>query len=350
VRTVSIAHQVSSGKYLVGDIEAVLSSALLRKLKGTVNLILTSPPFPLNHKKSYGNLSGEEYLAWVERIAPKLASLLAPDGSIVIEIGNSWEPQRPVQSLLHLKALMAFVEAPDAELRLCQQFICYNPSRLPSPAQWVTVERARVTDSFTHVWWMARTDSPKADNKKVLRPYGDDMRKLLSTRKYNGGHRPSEHYINPESFLRNNGGSIAHNFFEMTPLDENRAVRLPNVFSFSNNASNDHYSRACKKKNITPHPARMPAGLASFFIEFLTDPGDLVLDPFAGSNTTGEIAASLGRRWVAIDAEPEYAKHSEIRLSPNKTGKRKVGRKTRGKAKHEHQHRRKTHGGRSLRT
>jgi site-specific DNA-methyltransferase (cytosine-N4-specific) len=349
VRKVRIEHQDSTGKYLVGDVEAALSSPLLEELKGRVNLILTSPPFPLNHKKSYGNLSGDEYLAWIERLAPKLSSLLAPDGSIVIEIGNSWEPRRPVQSLLHLKALMAFVEAPSAQLRLCQQFVCYNPSRLPSPAQWVTVERARVTDSFTHVWWMARTDHPKADNKKVLRPYSQDMRKLLSSRKYNGGHRPSQHYIGAKSFLKNNGGSIAHNLFEMASLDTNREVRLPNVFSFSNNASNDHYSKTCQRKKIKPHPARMPAGLATFFVEFLTEPGDLVLDPFAGSNTTGAIAASLGRKWISIDAEAKYAKHSKIRLSSIKIKRTKSARGTKRGTQHERQHRREANSGRSVR-
>jgi DNA modification methylase len=339
VRKSKIKGSLPAGKYVVGDVEAVLSSKALERLKGKVNLILTSPPFPLNHKKSYGNLSGKEYIAWIARLAPRLSELLAPDGSIVIEIGNSWEPQRPVQSLLHLKALMAFVEAPKAQLRLCQQFICYNPSRLPSPAQWVTVERTRVTDSFTHVWWMARTDNPKADNKKVLRPYGKDMRKLLSTRKYNGGHRPSEHYINPNSFFKDNGGSIAHNLFEMTPLDAGREVRLPNVFSFSNNASNDQYSVACQQAGIQPHPARMPPGLASFFIEFLTEPGDLVLDPFAGSNTTGAVAASLGRKWFAIDAEAKYAEHSAIRLSSIEITKKGHSRSQPKGGRHEYQHR-----------
>jgi len=315
VPSAKIDHRSKSGKYLVGDIESVLSSSLLKRARGRVNLILTSPPFPLNHKKSYGNLRGDSYIRWIERIVPQLAELLAPDGSMVVEIGNSWEPKRPVQSLLHLRALMAFIESERAGLRLCQQFVCYNPSRLPSPAQWVTVDRARVTDSFTHVWWMSRTDSPKADNRKVLRPYGKDMRKLLDSRTYNGGTRPSQHNINPKSFLKDNGGSIAQNFFEMSPLDDTREVRLPNVFSFSNNASNDHYSKICKRRGITPHPARMPPGLARFFVEFLTDPGDIVLDPFAGSNTTGAVAASLKRKWIAIDAEKDYAKHSKIRLS-----------------------------------
>jgi hypothetical protein len=138
VRQIKIGHQARSGKYIVGDIEEAISSPFLEPLTGKVNLILTSPPFPLNHKKSYGNLSGQEYLEWIARLAPKLSSLLAPDGSIVLEIGNSWEPKRPIQSLLHLKALMAFVEAPNAKLRLCQQFVCYNPSRFGLHPVWMT--------------------------------------------------------------------------------------------------------------------------------------------------------------------------------------------------------------------
>src|SRR5215813_2138853 len=218
-QSLKIAHKERSGQYLIGEIEAALSSSSIKKHRGKVNLILTSPPFPLNHKKSYGNLSGQKYLAWISRLAPQLSQLLAPDGSIVFEIGNSWEPGRPVQSLLHLKALMELVEAPAAGLRLCQQFVCYNPARRPSPAQWVTVDRIRTTDSFTHVWWMARSDYPKADNKRVLRPYSPDMLRLIRNGKYNDGKRPSEHHLRPKSFLSDHGGSIAQNFFELSPLE-----------------------------------------------------------------------------------------------------------------------------------
>ena len=58
----------------------------------------------------------------------------------------------------------------------------------------------------------------------------------------------------------------------------------------------------------------MPMKLAEFFIQFLTDPGDLILDPFAGSNTTGYIAESLGRRWLSIEAQNEYIQNSKLRF------------------------------------
>lgn len=313
-KTRSRAYSSHGGSYYVGDSAKLLTSRAFSGLKGRVQLLVTSPPYPLNEKKSYGNLTGEEYLRWMESLAPVFSDLLTEDGSIVIEVGNSWEPNRPVQSLLALEALLAFTKAKGANLRLVQQFVCYNPSRLPSPASWVTVKPMRTVDSFTHVWWLAKTDTPKADNRKVLRPYSKAMKDLLKRGAYNAGRRPSEHTVSETGFLNDRGGSIAHNLFELEPLEAHREVRLPNAFSFSNTASKDFFHAACKERGIVPHPARMPVGLASFFIEFLTDAGDLVLDPFGGSNTTGYAAALAKRRWVAIDAQEDYVEQSKLRF------------------------------------
>jgi DNA methylase len=309
-----VVHRTRLGSYYWGDSISLLRNALGKRLRGKVQLILTSPPFPLNHKKSYGNLNGNGYQEWLSALAPTFASLLTPTGSVVIEMGNSWIPRRPVQSLLHLESLLAFVKNKKAGFRLCQQFVCYNPSRLPSPAQWVTVERIRATDSFTHVWWMSKTDFPKADNRRVLRPYSSSMKKLLQRGSYNDGKRPSEHTISENGFLTRHKGSIPHNFFELDAMQTGRAVRLPNAFSLANTASNDFFLRTCRTRKLTPHPARMPTGLAAFFIQFLTAPGDLILDPFAGSNTTGFSAERLGRRWIALEIRKEYVKQSRIRF------------------------------------
>lgn len=316
-------HGTELGSYYLGDAVELLEGKLGRTLRNQVQLILTSPPFPLNNKKSYGNLTGDQYQEWFKRLAPTFADLLCDNGSIVIELGNAWEPGRPVQSLLPLKSLMDFVENPDADLRLCQEFVCYNPARLPSPAQWVTIERIRTTDSYTHVWWMAKTDFPKANNYRTLRPYSDSMKRLLERQSYNDGARPSEHHISSDSFTKDHGGSIAHNFFEVEQMDEDREVRLPNAFSFSNTVSNDYYMRACREREIKPHPARMPKGLAAFFIEFLTDPGDLVLDPFAGSNTTGYMSELLGRQWISIEVLDTYIEQSKLRFEDPEIVKRK---------------------------
>ena len=162
---------------------------------------------------------------------------------------------------------------------------------------------------------MSKTDFPKADNRRVLRPYSDSMKKLLSSRKFNAGSRPSGFNVSEEAFKKDNGGAIAHKLFELEDIDPSREARLPNAFSFANTTSADYYSRSCREREITPHPARMPTGLANFFVQFLTEPGDLVFDPFAGSNTTGYVAELNRRRWLSVEKEPGYSEQSKIRLS-----------------------------------
>jgi DNA modification methylase len=308
-------YKTNSGKYLIGDSVELINKKLIKSHKNKVNLIITSPPFPLNLKKRYGNKNGEEYKEWFTKLAPIFSELLAPDGSIVIEMGNAWEAGKPIQSILHLESLLNFLKHPEAGLNLCQELICYNPSRLPSPAQWVTIERSRTIDSYTHVWWMAKSITPKADNSKVLRPYSKSMLGLLKRGKYNSGRRPSDHVVSKTSFLTDHKGSIMPNFIELDKMGENQEWRLPeNVLRLSNTNSNDSFLRKCREMRINPHPARMNPGLIAFFIDFLTNPEDLVLDPFAGTNTTGFVSELMGRRWLSIEAEQEYGKQAIIRF------------------------------------
>lgn len=282
------AFATDQGALFVGACENVLDLPALRSLEGKVKLIFTSPPFPLNVKKAYGNLRGEAYVKWLANYAEQFTKMLTPDGSIVIEIGNAWEPGKPVQSLLPYQALLAFIEA--GKLQLCQEITYHNPARLPSPAQWVTIERIRLKDATTKIWWMAKTERPDADNKRVLKPYSKAMQRLLKIQKYNSGKRPSEHEISETGFLKDNGGSIASNLVES-----------------SNTYSQLGYQKFCKDHGKRGHPARMPDSIPEFFIKFLTSEGDIVLDPFSGSNTTGNSAERLNRRWVSIEADAYYA-------------------------------------------
>ena len=257
--------------------------------------IFTSPPFPLNRKKAYGNKLGEEFIKWLADLAPDFKKLLTPTGSIVMEMGNAWEPGRPVMSVLALESLLQFLRK--GELQLAQQFICYNPARLPSPAQWVNVDRIRLKDAYTHVWWMAATDRPYADNRQVLKPYSKSMLHLLETGRYNSGKRPSEHHIGKKSFLKKNAGAIP-----------------ANVLTISNTGNGDVYQKYCRDHGIKPHPARMPLALPEFFIKLLTKENDLVMDPFAGSNTTGAVAQKLKRKWLSVEAKQEYVDSSRSRF------------------------------------
>jgi len=307
------------GRMFCGDAAKLLAAYPITRQRGKVNLVFTSPPFPLNRKKKYGNLQGEKYVEWLSSFAPLLREYLADDGSIVIELGNGWEKGQPTMSTLPLEALLAFKEK--GELHLCQEFIAFNPARLPSPAQWVNIERCRVKDAVTRLWWLSKTPRPKADNRRILTGYSESMRKLLERGTYNAGTRPSQHQIGEESFLSNHGGAIPPNLLMPSMADAYADIvdavpQLTGLLSVSNTRSRDAYMDYCRSEGIDPHPARMPAKLARFFIEFLTDVNDLVLDPFAGSNTTGFVARECLRRWLSFEQSEEYAIASASRF-PN---------------------------------
>jgi DNA modification methylase len=296
-----VGYRTDRGVMYKGTLETFLGSRRSAAYEGEVQLIFTSPPFPLNRKKRYGNKSGDEYLKWLAGLASELTKFLTSDGSIVIEMGNAWEPGKPVMSTLSIRALLAFLDG--GKLNLCQQFVCHNPARLPSPAQWVNVDRSRVKDAYTHVWWMAKSEKPKASNRKVLVDYSPSMRDLLKSQNYNAGKRPSGHKIGDRSFLTDNGGAIPSN-----------------VLTFSNTTSTDEYREFCSDRGIDVHPSRMPSGLAEFFVRLLTDPDDLILDPFAGSNTTGAVAESNERRWISVEPVLDYVDGSRARFSHARPG------------------------------
>jgi DNA methylase len=289
-------YETDYGELYLGKAEDTLGlPEFHEKYVGRVQLILISPPFPLNKQKRYGNLVGQKYARWLSGFAKTFEEYLSPNGSIVLEIGNSWESGQPTMSLLGLKSLLAFLRA--GKYVLCQEFVCYNPARLPAPQQWVNVDRVRVKDSFTHIWWMAKNAWPKADNRRVLRPYSKAMTELIKTGKYTSGLRPSEYRIGKKSFRKDSGGAIPSS-----------------VLTYANTSSNDNYLRFCRQSGLRPHPARMPMGLAKFFVKFLTEPGDIVMDVFAGSNVTGAAAESEGRKWVSVEPNLEYAKSSTGRF------------------------------------
>jgi DNA modification methylase len=287
------------GQYWITSFEKWFISKYSAGLKGRVNLILTSPPFPLNRKKSYGNLNGKEYLDWLRDLSPKFRELLTEDGSLVIEIGNAWNKGEPTMSTLPIEALLAIKEA--GEFYLCQEFICHNPARLPTPTQYVNVDRSSIKDSWTRIWWLSRSSKPKANNKNILIPYSKSMKTLLKKQKYNSGRRPSEHVIGEQSFLKDNGGAIPASCLTDEILNYFGSL----IIAGNTKSHGDPYLKWCRENEISSHPARMQSQLARFFISFLTDEGDIVFDPFAGSNTTGAIAQIMKRNWGSVEINEE---------------------------------------------
>jgi len=265
---------------------------LLRKLpSNSVDLVMTSPPFALTRKKEYGNEPFDRYVEWFMPFCEEIKRVLNDTGSFVLDIGGAWVPGVPVRSVYHFELAVKLAKS----FHLAQEFYWFNPSRLPTPAEWVTVQRVRVKDAVNMVWWFGKTERPKADNRRVLQPYSESMKGLIRNG-YKAKKRPSGHDISTK-FQKDNGGSIP-----------------PNLIQIANTESNSAYLRKCNERGIKPHPARYPEQLVRFFVDFLTVKGDLVVDPFAGSNVTGAVCDGSGRRWLASETESRYIEGSMIRF------------------------------------
>jgi len=279
--------------------EAHLGDAM-QLLKATpsesVDLIVTSPPFALQTPKAYGNEKQDKYVDWLLAYADEVKRVLKPTGSFVLDLGCVYEKGRPVRNLYNYRVLIKMCD--EFDWNLAEEFFWHNPSKLASPAEWVNKRKIRAKDSVNTVWWFSKTDFPKADTNKVLNAYSERMKKLLDngTKYYTPKLRPSGHDIS-EGFNTDNGGALPSNL-------------LP----IPNSDSNSKYFRFCRAAGVTSHPARFPLELPEFFIKFLTDEGDVVLDIFAGSNTTGAAAQALNRKWIAFELNQEYLAASVMRF------------------------------------
>ena len=286
------AYITAKGAAYCGD-----SLELLRQLPDDgVQLVMTSPPFALQRQKEYGNKEQHEYVDWLAEFATLVHQKLRRDGSFVLDLGGSYEKGVPVRSLYNFRIPIRFCD--EIGFFLAEDFYWFNPSKLPSPIEWVNKRKLRAKDSVNTVWWFSKTKHPKADISKVLAPYSDRMKKLLDNpeKYYQPKVRPSGHDIG-RGFSKDNGGSIPSNL-----------LQIPN------SESNSQYLTGCKAVSAKQHPARFPAKLPEFFVRFLSDPGDLVVDIFAGSNTTGQVAETEGRQWLAFENNIEYVAASAFRF------------------------------------
>jgi site-specific DNA-methyltransferase (cytosine-N4-specific) len=262
----------------------------------SISLLLTSPPYDIQTAKQYGGRRGREYEEWLVERAAAWKTLLAEDGSIMLNLGDTWLPNTPALSLYQERILIRLVD--ELGYSLNQRLAWHNPAKLPAPAAFVTVKRIRVTPALENIYWLSLSpERSYANNANVLRPYSEAMKRTLAAGQTNVGERPSGYTMNEKSFAIDNGGSIPHN-----------------LISASNTRSNDPYSAACREQNLPIHPARFPEELARFCIGLTTERDDIVWDPFGGSLTTFATAIAMGRRAISNDRIREYLHGGLARL------------------------------------
>lgn len=288
--SVRLFHKTKHGSVYHCDALDLMQDVIAPK---SIDLIVTSPPFGLVRKKDYGNVAADEYVEWFRPFGEAFRRILKPKGSLVIDIGGAWNSGEPTRSLYHYELLLMLCR--EIGFHLAQELFWWSPSKLPTPAEWVTVRRIRLKDAVNCIWWLSPTPWPRASNRRVLAPYSDAMKGLLKN-----GYRPK---------LRPSGHDISHKF-----SINNGAAIPPNLIAVPNTESNSYYLRYCRDNHITPHPARFPSEIPEFFMRMLTDTGDLVFDPFAGSCVTGEVAERLARKWICAELVEDYLKGALARF------------------------------------
>ncbi len=280
------------GIAILGSCETVFS-----KIDSPIHLVVTSPPYPLSQSRNYGNPKESDYVDWICKTIEPLVRNLARGASVCLNVGNDvFMPGSPARSLYREKLILALHER--LGLYKMDEFIWHNPSKPPGPVKWASITRQQLNVSWEPVYWL--TNDPHAvrsDNRRVLQAHSERHLNFIK----NGGVKAAAsksdgaYRIRPGSYSNETPGKIPRN------------VLARPVLHLGHSCSDQReYRRLASAEGLPPHGATMPLSLASFLIEFLSQPDDLVVDPFGGSFTTAKAAERLGRRWLSTECMVEY--------------------------------------------
>lgn len=263
-------------------------------------LALTSPPFPLRQPRSYGNPPIEEYTDFICRTIEPIVRNLVPGGNVALSLSaDIFESKSPARSLYLEKLTIALCER--LGLQLMDRLI-WESNKPPGPIAWASKQRMQLNAGYEFVLWLCNDPGRCiADNRRVLEPHTDAQLKLMAR----GGERRTS--VNGDGAYRLHPGSYG-------TQTEGRIPR--NVFHVSNNCvSQRAYKRKAAELGLRPHGATMPLALARKLVRFMTDVGQLVVDPCGGSMTTPLACELEGRRWAATDLDFDYVRGGAERFN-----------------------------------
>jgi len=140
------SYRTKYGKMIQADSIDILNSMP----DASIDLVITSPPFALQRKKEYGNKEQFEYVEWLSQFAHLVFRKLKDTGSFVLDLGGAYKKGVPVRSLYNYRVLIKFCD--EVGFNLAEEFFWFNPSKLPSPIEWVNKRKIRAKDSVNTVW------------------------------------------------------------------------------------------------------------------------------------------------------------------------------------------------------
>jgi len=282
-----LAFSTRLGAAVWGDCVDIMS-----RLDQPVMACITSPPYPLQVGRSYGGPAEAEYVDFILEALQPIVARLAPEGSICLNLSqNIFHPGLPSRSTYLERLVIALNDR--LGLSLMDRLVWHNASTPPGPIAWASKKRVQLNVAFEPIYWFAPNPSRvKADNRRVLEPHSETHLKLIAA----GGEQRTSSY--GDGAYRLSPGCYA------TPTEG----RIPrNVISRGHRCKDtDAYRRDAQRLGLPVHGAMQPLSVPDFLIRFLTEPGDLIVDPYAGSGTTAAAAERLGRRWVMAEQVIDY--------------------------------------------
>ncbi|MEY2161644.1 MULTISPECIES: DNA methyltransferase [unclassified Rhodanobacter] len=282
-----VAFSTDLGVAIWGD-----NTDIVTRLDEPVHLVLTSPPYPLRKPRAYGNVPVSEYVDFIVRSIEPLVRTLARGASLAINFSNDvFEPGSPARSTYIERVIIALEDR--CGLHLMDRLPWVNLSKAPGPIAWASKERIHLNVGYEPIVWMCNDPRASfADNRRVLEPHTDKHRQLIAA----GGTATEVNHS--DGAYRRRAGAFGHQ----------TAGRIPkNVLMRGHRCADAIATRMdAGALGVAAHGAVMPTSVADFLIRYLTEPGQLVVDPFGGKGTTGLAAERAGRRWLVCDRVLDY--------------------------------------------
>ena len=240
---------------------------------GCVDLIMTSPPYADARKHTYGGVKPDEYVEWFLPRAREMHRVLAPTGSFILNIK---EGARDGERLTYVMELVLALRK-EVGWRWVEEYIWHKTSVMTG--KWPN----RFRDGWEHLHHFTKARQFKMRQDDVLQPAKESTKN-----RYN--------HLGPGDLHR-------HESATGSGFGRNMSTSVGREMVYPSNVLQGH----SVVRNVG-HSAAYPEWLPEFFIKLFTDPGDLVLDPFAGSGTTCRVAERLGRVTMGIEILPQQGK------------------------------------------
>jgi DNA modification methylase len=251
---------------------------VLRDYNGQVDLIVTSPPYANARKKHYDGIHPDKFEEWFLSFHEPFFNAVKEDGSLVINIKD-----KVVNGVRHRFVWRTIEALCERGWHAIDDYLWHKTN--PMPGYWPT----RLRDGWEYCFHLAKSKRPFFDSEAVRKPIGEWVESRL--RKLGGNDLSRHNSVNESGFGR-----------DISKWVGKQTVLPSNVISLALVGKNQG------------HPAVFPVDLPLFFIKLLCRNGGLVVDPFAGSGTTGIAALSLGRSCMLIDNNPTYCQEAIRRL------------------------------------